>query len=581
MPFDEFQKMFNLGTTSTEQAHERTKLLSQVAKKDIPKAMKLLLDVDREVVVGLERFFPEIEKHAPVLADRLAKGGRVFFVGSGSSGRVGIDVAAKLIQAFPSFADQVRGVIAGGDSTMIKPREKFEDSEAAGKEALSKYDLHSSDTVVLISASGSATFNAGCGEFAADAKANVLYFYNSEEIPDRTKKLFNRPDKRITPLCIDIGAQAVAGSTRLQGATLAIACLGSLMVSALYRANGQAPKAEAYPELVRQNLLKSLELIQQHFTDMEKFCRLQAEIFSNPEANFRRDRDVSKIGYVTFVAVAEYMRTVLIDATEMPPTFSLNPMARENEGGQLAEYAAYLVGESDNRRAWEVLLGREVTPSDKEYAEQFLLGKEVEGRYSYTNRPTEEGNFVIGVAHHDQSRSLTPRLAGTLLGASKQGAKTGLILLCQDKLDLVNRGTYEKIYNALLCFEDVPTDEAHFSEALLLKLALNMISNMSMVLMKKVHGNLMIDVRASNKKLIDRCIRTVKAVWREQYGALPCTDEELYCNLAYIFEKQQKHSIRLSPVKIMLQMLAMKTNPSDFHEVVQRLRENNEEIVWG
>jgi N-acetylmuramic acid 6-phosphate (MurNAc-6-P) etherase len=138
------------------------------------------------------------------MKEKIGRGGRVFLVGSGSSGRVGIDIAAKCGIKFPTIKKQIEGVIAGGDSALIRAKEGFEDSEADGEAALKDYNLGPNDTVILISASGSASFNAGCGHFAANRDAGVYYFYNSNNIPMRTQRLFERKINPVIPLCVDI-----------------------------------------------------------------------------------------------------------------------------------------------------------------------------------------------------------------------------------------------------------------------------------------------------------------------------------------------------------------------------------------
>ena len=331
MQFEEFEKDFALGGTSTEQFHPVTKSLSQVMHKSVAEGMSLLLNVDEEVIKGFELFLPSIEIYAPILGEKIKNGGRVFLIGSGSSGRVGVDIAAKCSLVFPTTGKQIRGVIGGGDSALIRAKEGFEDSEADGEAALQDYNLGPQDTVILISASGSASFNVGCGNFSADKGAKVFYFYNSTKIPSRTKNLFDRKVNPATPLCIDIGPQAIAGSTRLQGATLADACLGALLGSALYASQDQELPAAAYPKDLLVKMKEGLVLIRNHLNTIGKFAEREAEIFSDPHSNFRQLRDVGKQGYVTFLAFKDSIREVLIDSTETSPTFSTNPIRRESE----------------------------------------------------------------------------------------------------------------------------------------------------------------------------------------------------------------------------------------------------------
>jgi N-acetylmuramic acid 6-phosphate etherase len=585
MLFEEFEKEFALGSATTEQLHPTTRQLSQIMHKNIPSGMELLLKVDENVVQGLEAFIPSIRSFAPSIADKIRKGGRVFLVGSGSSGRVGIDIAAKCSIKFPKVKEQIQGVIAGGDSALIRAKEGFEDSEADGEEALKDYNLGPKDTVILISASGSASFNVGCGHLCANRGAGVFYFYNSKNIPWRTQRLFERNFNPIIPLCIDIGPQAIGGSTRLQGATLAESCLGALLGSTLYLTQGEEVLAKGYPMELVLNMQKGLALIKDHLGLIRRFPQMEAEVFSSPRSNFRQSKDVPSQGYVTFVSLEDSMREVLIDSTETSPTFSTNPMRRENEiHKERAEFRAYLLGQGDNAHAWTALLGRDVHPCDSKDTESFLLAGEEDGINSFSKRPLDKGNCVIGVAKIKESGSIPQPLIQVLESVKKQEGSTGLILICTGRLSEEQVKELGDVYDCALIMENTPSDSMGFTETIILKQVLNLISNSSMVLMNKVHGNQMIDVRASNKKLIDRCIRLIKDIWREYQPDRNVDDKLLYHYVAHVsaIKKSNEEEGIYTPsvVKIVLAMLALKKTPDNFQDVIEFLGEKQERIDW-
>ena len=425
--FEEFERAieFDFRNSSTEKLHPITQRLSQVMHESIEKGIELLWEVDKNVISGLKTFIPSIEQRAPSISSKLKEGGRIFLVGSGSSGRVAVDIAAKCRTAFPEMKEQVHGVIAGGDSTMIRAKERFEDSEADGKAALKDFNIGQNDTVILISASGSAPFNVGCGEFCAEKQANVLYFYNSEKIPDKTEKLFKRENNPVIPLCIDIGAQAIGGSTRLQGASIAEACLGSLLASSLYRAQGKEDLAKQYPEELATKMQKGLELIKEQFKSIKKFVQKEVAVFSDPQSNFRQVKDIFHSGYITFTALADCVREVLFDATETSPTFSSNPIRRETEIHQKrAEFRTYLAGAGDNHKAWSALLGREVNPADLKDVDNYIIAIEEEkGVHTFSKRPINQGNFLIGVAKIGESGAIPDPLIRTLEEAKNRAER--------------------------------------------------------------------------------------------------------------------------------------------------------------
>ncbi len=578
MTYEEYKEKFSLESSSTEKPSPITAKLSQVMhENNLHAGLELLLQVDESVIDGIKKFIPSLERYAPLLADKMRKGGTIYLVGSGSSGRVGLDIAAKCKSAFGAGVNVV-GVLSGGDSAMIRPRENYEDSFPSGKKALESYSLSQNDAVFLVSASGSATFNEGCGQYAAASGASVFYFYNSEKIPVRTQELFSK--HAVVPLCVDIGGQAIAGSTRLQAATLAEACLGGLLASAAYQYLGDVSAAESYPKKLVENMTKVLELLRNQLKDLAIFPKIQQRILSSPNANLRQLTDQYNQGYITFLAAKDCMRVVLIDATETSPTFSTNPMRRENEQDKKRpEFCAYLLGESDNQTAWNALLNREVVKSDVEDTDAFILAQKAQGNNSYKNRPIGKGNFVIGVAKIGDNRMLSYELEEAMLSAQRQGGDVGLILLYDGTVAEEAKRALRKSYGAVLMIENVPQDVLGLSETILLKQALNLISNSSMVLMDKVYGNLMIDVRASNKKLIGRCVNLVHAIWNSSQPR-QLSDKVVYHYVAHVLVAMEKVKAEgnyvPSVVKIVLEMLARDETPADFEKTVSSLRANNE-----
>lgn len=325
-------------------------------------------------------------------------------------------------------------------------------------------------------------------------------------------------------------------------------------------------------------------LTRHHLKSIEQFVTLEKAIFSDPRSNFRQLGDLTNQGYVTFIASEDSMREVLIDSTETSPTFSTNPIRREHEGHKKrAEFQAYLVGKENNNAAWKALLGRDVDLEDIKDTDSFLLSCNAEGINSYQVRPKGKGNFLIGVAKLDDFQQIPKQLLLELGNAQQSGGQAGLILTCRRKLSEEQENELKHI-DAVLVMDNVPFDEAGFTETIILKQILNLISNGSMLLMNKVHGNQMIDVRASNKKLIDRCIRLIKEIWSEYHINFPLSNKELYHYVAHVSaikkSYEEKGIYTPSVVKIVLAMLFLKKSPQDFQEIVNILEEKEERMDW-
>ena len=574
LPFEEFVQKFSLGTTTTERLNEKTKMLSQTMQSDVVKGIELLFEADQAVVGGLETFLPAIKSLAPQLASRMQEGGRIFLVGSGSSGRIAVDLAAKCNQNFPSGRERIRGVISGGDSALIRAKEGFEDSEEDGARSLASFHLRAEDTVILISASGSASFNVGCGHFAANEGAQVYYFYNSEELPSRTRQLFSRENNPVRPLELDIGPQAISGSTRLQGASLAELCLGALLGSVCFYTEGNEADGGKYAEEILEKMREGSLLVAQQLETIGQFAKKESTVLLSPGANFRRIRDETDQGYVTLIGGRDAIREILVDTTEASPTFSVNPIRREGETEQKrGEFRAYLVGEPDNRAAWELLLGRKSEAEALREMGEFLLGLEVEGNHSYDRQPTGPGNFVVGVAKRGDPTRILP----ILNEVQSRGGDAGMILLSNEK----SPHSYPVL---TLTLEKVPSDRLGLVESLLLKQVLNLISNGTMILSGKVHGNRMVDVRASNRKLIDRSLRLIKEIWEESGRPMPLSDSELYRHIAYVsaLKKTFEDSGTYTPslVKIILALIYLRREAKlfQFEEALDFLARQQERL---
>lgn len=555
--FDSFIKGFSLGKIVTEKQNPITLNLSAVAKKDLIEGLGLLLRVDEGVVQGFIEFSPLVAEISKELQEKMSQGGSVFFVGCGSSGRVALDLAAR------SEDPRVIGVIAGGDSAFVKALEGFEDSSEKGAQALKKYFIRANDTVFLISASGSATFNVGSGHAAANAGAKVYYFFNSKEVLDvtnesldRTRALFERKVNPVIPLCVDIGPQAITGSTRLQAASLAMG------LGALFDPN----------ENFSKKLNEANALIRTHLTDIAAFVKREVEVLGSPTSNFRRCRDETNQGYVTLVGSKRTIRPALVDTTEIPPTFSTNPPRERGQTTKLPEFAAYLFTSDEicnNVQAWETLLGREAAPEFLENMKKYTLGIDVSEGDSFEKRPKGKGNFVFGV----EILRVNERISKEWL--EYLGKEDGMIVLCEGELHPDDRALLSDLHTII--YENVPQDRQHMIETILLKQTLNLISNGTMILLNKVVGNLMVDVRASNLKLVNRCMRQIQQIWNE-----PLDKKWLYYVVASMYEKKKVYDAmpNYSPsiVILVLAMLAMNKTPEDFEEIVAELATRKEDV---
>src|SRR5438094_96343 len=147
----------------TEQENRKTAKIDRVSTLD---AVRLINDEDKTVAAAVERVLPEIAAVIDGVVARLQNGGRLFYVGTGTSGRLGVLDASEIPPTFGVSYDLVQGVIAGGYDALYKATESSEDNKQAGAEDLKTRGLTGKDAVVGLAASGRTPYTIGAVEHA-------------------------------------------------------------------------------------------------------------------------------------------------------------------------------------------------------------------------------------------------------------------------------------------------------------------------------------------------------------------------------------------------------------------------------
>jgi N-acetylmuramic acid 6-phosphate etherase len=166
---------------------------------------------DQKVADAVALVIPQITKLVDALAERFVKGGRLFYIGAGTSGRLGILDASEIPPTFGLPHERVVGLIAGGDVAIRKSVEKAEDDTIQAWKDLMIHDITSNDTVVGIAASGTTPYVLGG---IADAKANGVLTAGISNNPGAP--LGQAADIAIE---VNVGPEFVTGSTRMKSGT--------------------------------------------------------------------------------------------------------------------------------------------------------------------------------------------------------------------------------------------------------------------------------------------------------------------------------------------------------------------------
>lgn len=215
-----------LALPPTEERHPDSLELDRLS---LPKAIALMLDQLSVVAKALRLESPRIEQAIRLVTRSFRSGGRLFYIGAGTSGRLGILDASECPPTFRSPPEQVQGIIAGGAPAVFRAAEGAEDDFHAGSRAIHFRGIQSQDVVVGIAASGRTPFVWGALAAARSAGAHtILVAFN----PHLRFQPGHRPDVVISPLT---GPEILTGSTRLKAGTATKEILNLLTTLAMVR----------------------------------------------------------------------------------------------------------------------------------------------------------------------------------------------------------------------------------------------------------------------------------------------------------------------------------------------------------
>jgi N-acetylmuramic acid 6-phosphate etherase len=208
----------------TEQANPRSADLDQKTALEIVQIMNA---EDATVAAAVAAALPAIAEAVEAIAARLAAGGRLIYVGAGTSGRLGVLDAVECVPTFSVDAQTVQGLIAGGMTALTEAVEGAEDSREAGRADLLALNLTAQDAVVGIAASGRTPYVVAALEAAAEIGALTVGVACSAPAPVL--------DAAQIQIAVLTGPEVIAGSTRLKAGTAQKMVLNMLSTGAMVR----------------------------------------------------------------------------------------------------------------------------------------------------------------------------------------------------------------------------------------------------------------------------------------------------------------------------------------------------------
>jgi N-acetylmuramic acid 6-phosphate etherase len=216
--------MADFNNLKTESYNEKTANIDKMSALEI---VKCINDEDKTVAFAVEKALGEIAVAVDVLADALKNGGRIFYVGAGTSGRLGVLDASECPPTYGVSADTVQGVLAGGQKAAFYSVEDAEDDFESIVNQLKEKDFCGGDVLVAISASGSANCVKGAIDFAKGHGS-------------RTICVSCNKNSDLVPMCeiaiiAEVGPEVINGSTRMKAGTAQKMILNMLSTGAMVR----------------------------------------------------------------------------------------------------------------------------------------------------------------------------------------------------------------------------------------------------------------------------------------------------------------------------------------------------------
>jgi N-acetylmuramic acid 6-phosphate etherase len=198
-----------------------------IDKAPVRDIIEMVVNEDRKVIAAVLKEKERIAHGIEIIAQALKKGGRIIFVGAGTSGRLGVVEASEMPPTFGTSPSRVQAIMAGGQEAVFRAKEGVEDNYEEGARSIGRLRLGKKDVVVGVSASGMTPFVRGGLTRARKAGARIIFVTCWPK-----SELQNFVDLQIAPA---VGPEIIAGSTRLKAGTATKMVLNMLTTVAMIK----------------------------------------------------------------------------------------------------------------------------------------------------------------------------------------------------------------------------------------------------------------------------------------------------------------------------------------------------------
>jgi len=251
----------NVQQLTTESQNEASRELDNKSALEIA---RIINREDERVAKAIRKALPEIAQAIDVIADVIRKGGRLIYVGAGTSGRIAALDASEIPPTYNTDPETVQYVMAGGAKALGAASEANEDSRELGQADISKRRPTNRDVVVGLAASGRTPYTVAAVEFAKGRGATTVAVTCNADSP-----LANAVD---IPIIIDVGPEVISGSTRMKAGTAQKMVLNMLTTGAMTRLG------HVYGNLMVNVSMKNKKLIERGIGILQKAAGVDREL---------------------------------------------------------------------------------------------------------------------------------------------------------------------------------------------------------------------------------------------------------------------------------------------------------------
>ena len=462
----------------TEIPHDLSYNLSKLCQSNLSQAFAVFKTIELDALKKLEAYHSQVQQLKLDIQKVLKNNHKIFLLGCGASGRLAM-LLKRLWETDHPQQNNLVCVAAAGDISLIKSVEQFEDKEDFGIKQLLFQGYTPNDLVIGLSASGESPFILAAVKYAAETSIYKPYLVCNNPVSiimDRNPKLglfqtsfkssiatMGKPQRESTEiknsikiLALEIGPMALTGSTRLQATTAMQIALGSALLDKNF-------------SLTLKNCQHTIENI-----DLEQLANITLA-----------ESDVlQKNEYVLYTTANLILGlSLLADTTERSPTFNITPF--EDSNGKSSNFSPFylnLTNTNNAKECWNRLFGSQPTC------------------LNWPEFPETSDEYINGFDLSDSS----PRKKAKYL-PKKQHPQTWNINKNYLSVKFLDNNFETTLSNDL------------FEQTIIFKFLLNSHSTIMMGRLGYFQGNLMISLKPSNNKLIDRAIRYIIFILKSSY----------------------------------------------------------------